>query len=766
MAEGLRSVPPPDAGGSSVGGGSILYAGRRYPIPVGGLSIGRAEENDVVLDGTRVSRFHARVTFQGDDGFVVEDLGSRHGTAINDEPIGPDPRRLSSGDRLSVGDASLRFVTGQETRLSGERLAISATQTVSFSGGRMSLGRDPGNDVVLDDPNVSRFHAEVIPVDGAFEIVDLGSRNGTRVEGRLVQRGPLEVGSEIGIGPFGIRFDGTSLVARDERGTLRLEAEEISITVRARQILAPTSLSIAPGEMVAIIGASGAGKSTLLKAIAGVSSTTTGRITINGQPLATRLTDIGYVPQDDIVHPLLKVVEALRYAGRLRLPRDTTDEELAAAVTRVVDELSLQANTDQLIGSLSGGQRKRTGVATELLARPSLLFLDEPTTGMDPGLETKMMLLFRELAEPTRALVLVTHATKNLALCDRVVVMGRGGVLTFDGPPARALEFFGTETFDGIYDALESRPSVDWSREFEERRAGRSDDGARARRPSEGDRAQPVAGGVFTQTAMLCGRYLKLLSRDHRNLLLLLGQAPVLGLAGVGLFRSGLFDRIGGSASDAIQMLFLMSLTMIWLGSVDAAREIIKERGVLERERAVGLRLSAYVMSKLIVLFGLVAVQTVLNAGVLLIFRPLHEPVSAYLGVFLLLVVTGFAAVGMGLLLSSVASSEDQSMTMLPLALIPQLLFSGTIVTVARMAQPAKSIAYVIFNRWALAGLGTQVGMNGRMAHDPQFARENPFGLHFFNVKLLPAVLIQLGFLAVFTAGIFLLLQRRRAADG
>jgi len=730
-----------------------------------GVTIGRAEDNDIVLDDEQASRRHARVFLRADGACVVEDLGSRHGTFVNDSPVGADGHVLASGDLLVVGGSELRFAAGEETRMASRASEVVRARSVRFNGSRMAIGRDASNDVVLEDPNVSRFHAEVVAADRGIEVVDLGSRNGTRLDGELIHRARLDPGAEIGIGPFGLLFDGASLIARDDHGALVLDARDVTVRAKGKEILKPTSLTISPGEMVAIIGESGAGKTTLLKAIAGVGRIGGGRITINGEPLATRLTDIGYVPQDDVVHGLLTVSEALNYAARLRLPQDASHEEIAEAVTRVLGELSLDGHAQQLIESLSGGQRKRTAVATELLARPSLLFLDEPTTGMDPGLETKMMLLFRELADESRALVLSTHATKNLALCDRVMVMGRGGVLTFDGPPEEALEFFAVETYDGIYDSLEAIPSSDWRSRFQESQAGGPEEAAAepvTDEPQARERSRPVA--ALPQAVMLAGRYAKLLRRDRRNLLLLVGQAPVLGIAAVGLFRSGLFNRIGGDAAGAIELLFLMGLTTIWLGSVDAAREIIKERSVLEREYAVGLRLSAYLISKVTVLWTLVAVQVVLNVGILLLFRPLDEPASVYFAVFGLLIVAGFAAVGMGLLISTVANSEDQSMSLLPLALIPQILFAGTIVTVARMAQPAQTISYVISSQWSLAGLGTQLGMNDRMASDPQFARVNPFGSHFFDVPLAWSLLIQAGFFAAFIAIVSVVLHRRLRA--
>jgi ABC-type multidrug transport system ATPase subunit/pSer/pThr/pTyr-binding forkhead associated (FHA) protein len=739
-----------------------LYAGGRVPIPAGGLTIGRAADSDLVIDSERASRAHARIDADANGpGFTLTDLGSRHGTLLNGELLRDSGRTLSSGDTIEIAGERVRFVSGEVTRLSSRELPVVGTQAVSFAGPNLTIGRDPSNDVVLADPNVSRFHAEVLATDAGVELRDLGSRNGTRLEGELVHRAPIVAGAEIGVGPFRLVFDGSAFLARDDRGSLRLDAQGVAVRVREKQILESATLSLQPGELMAIIGESGAGKSTLLKALAGVTAPTAGRITVNGEPLANRLTDIGYVPQDEIVHGALTVHEALTYAAQLRLPQDASEVEIEAAVQRVLEELALSEHAHTRIGSLSGGQRKRASVAVELLGSPGLLLLDEPTTGMDPGLESRMMNLFRELADRSRGVALVTHATKNLALCDRVVTMGRGGVLTFQGPPAQAREFFGVDDYDGIYTALDETPAREWRARF---------DGAGGPQVGAAPQEQPPAamparrrgrGRASRQARVLTSRYLKLMRRDRRNLLLLLGQAPVLALAGVGLFKTGIFDRPGGRPADAIQLIFLASLVMIWLGAIDGAREIIKERAVFAREYALGTRIGAYLSSKLFVLFGLVAVQTLLYAGLLFAFRPLHSDTSAYLEVFALLIATGFAAVGMGLLISAAVSSEDQAMSFLPLAVIPQLLFAGTIVPVARMAEPAHSLAAIVFARWSLASIGTSLHMNGRIGENAEFARINEFGAHFFNVAFAVGLLIQAAFLAVFLAATVLLLRRR-----
>ena len=203
-----------------------------------------------------------------------------------------------------------------------------------------------------------------------------------------------------------------------------------------------------------------------------------------------------------------------------------------------------------------------------------------------------MMALLRELANDSRAVVVVTHATKNLGLCDKVAVMGRGGNLTYYGSPARgAREFFGVDDYDGIYDALEQRPATEWRERFEQRRRGAAAQPlAGAARAVRTGAAAHAAGRSLPRRACSTSRYLKLLLRDRRNLALLIGQVPLLALANVGLFKSGIFDRPGGSPRDAVQLLFLLVITVIWLGAIDASREIVKERSVLEREAAVGVR--------------------------------------------------------------------------------------------------------------------------------------------------------------------------------
>ncbi len=211
-------------------------------------------------------------------------------------------------------------------------------------------------------------------------------------------------------------------------------------------ILKNISVAFQPREFIVVVGQSGGGKSTLVDAIAGYRPATHGMVLVNGTNIYRNfeavINDIGYVPQRDIIHYELTVYQALDYAARLRMPRDTRKAERHERILEVLDDLDLVERKDTPINKLSGGQIKRVSIGVELLTKPGLFFLDEPTSGLDPGTETAFMHLMRRLADQGRTIVMVTHATKNVMLADKVVFLARGGYLSWFGPPEEALKYF------------------------------------------------------------------------------------------------------------------------------------------------------------------------------------------------------------------------------------------------------------------------------------------------------------------------------------
>jgi ABC-type multidrug transport system ATPase subunit/pSer/pThr/pTyr-binding forkhead associated (FHA) protein/ABC-type multidrug transport system permease subunit len=737
---------------------ALLHAGRRIPIPRSGITIGRGPQCDLTLQSGLVSTVHARIEERG-GGQVLIDLASSTGTYLDGEHFRNAARPLHGGDSIAIGSEIMHFVTTRDTQLPPIEVGPPAS-SLRMDKPRLTLGRDTSNDVVLDHPNVSPQHAEIVVGNNGARLKDLSSGGtGCRVNGRLVSRCFLKTGDELGIGPFRLVFDGELLQQRSQQVGLRLGAEGVCFQVGSKTILQPCTLTVKPGELVAIIGESGAGKSTLIKVMCGVHRASGGRVLVNGEPVGTRLTDIGYVPQDEIVHSLLTVREALAYAAELRLPQDAPVADRDAAIVRVIEEVGLSEHADTRIGRLSGGQRKRTGVASELISQPGLLFLDEPTTGLDPGLEARMMRLFRSLADAGRPVVLVTHATRSLSLCDKVVVMGRGGLLCFDGSPASALEFFGVEYFDDLYVALEDQGAQTWHARFAARSGDEQSNPASQSRPA---RAAPPRL-VGPQTWTLTRRYAKLMRRDGRNLKVLALQVPLLALATALLFRRDVFvdqpistDELAAQmfAGESAQVLFLLVTIAIWFGAICAAREIIKERTVVARELSVGLRLPAYIASKAIVLFALAGAQTICLTVIVVSLRPLHSE-GAGVTLALLLVVTAWVGVAMGLLVSAWVHSEDQAASFIPLILVPQLLFGGAIVPTDQMPAVMQLISRTFVSQWAFAGVGRVIDLNARIDADPQFNQASRYGENFFGVIPPVTLLVLLAFLAIFGLALY-----------
>ena len=248
-------------------------------------------------------------------------------------------------------------------------------------------------------------------------------------------------------------------VAVDRRG-ISIEVDQLSRQVRLRNrnqltLLDAVSFTVAAGELVAIVGPSGAGKTTLLEAVAGTAPASSGSVRYDGVDVYANLSTfrsvLGYVPQDDIIHADLPLERTLRYAARLRLPSSTTAAEVNDAVRDALDAVGLADQAAVRVGSLSGGQRKRASIAVELLTDPHVFFLDEPTSGLDPITSSELIGRLRELANRSATVVFTTHSVDDLAACDRVVCVTRGGRLGFVGTIDEAIELYGVSSVHELY---------------------------------------------------------------------------------------------------------------------------------------------------------------------------------------------------------------------------------------------------------------------------------------------------------------------------
>ncbi|MCK6520730.1 ATP-binding cassette domain-containing protein [Myxococcota bacterium] len=225
-------------------------------------------------------------------------------------------------------------------------------------------------------------------------------------------------------------------------------------------LLDGVGLTLHPGELCGLIGPSGAGKSTLIRCLLGLRAPDGGEVSLAGAP--PRAEGVGYVPQQDAIHRALTPRQALDFAARLRRP-ELGEAARAARVEALAKDVGLEERLDTRIFKLSGGQQKRVSVALELLTEPGLLILDEPTSGLDPGLESRLMELLRRLARQGRAVLVATHATASLPMCDALLVLVAGRVAYF-GPPDEALAFFKAERFGDIFTRLPLRSPEAWAK--------------------------------------------------------------------------------------------------------------------------------------------------------------------------------------------------------------------------------------------------------------------------------------------------------------
>jgi ABC-type multidrug transport system ATPase subunit len=493
---------------------------------------------------------------------------------------------------------------------------------------------------------------------------------------------------------------------------IRIDVNEISRQVRDRNrceltLLDAVSFSITAGELVAIVGPSGAGKTTLLEAIAGVAPATTGSVRLDGIDLhanpGTFRSVLGYVPQDDIIHADLPLQRMLRYAARLRLPSSTAATEVDDAVHQAIDAVGLAEHTDVVVGSLSGGQRKRASIAVELLTDPRVFFLDEPTSGLDPVTSAELIAHLRQLADRSATVVFTTHSADDLAECDRIVFMTRGGRAGFVGTVDEAFEQYGVSSVPELYRRLANPGGTTHATGTAAIAAGPD------ARPRDANRREVASG--FTQWGVLTHRTLETLVRNRLTLAILIGSpALVVGMFAI-LFRPGAFDFQHPSPSSMVMIGFWVVFAAFFFGLTYGLLQICTERTILRRERLVGLRLGAYVASKVTILVPFLILVVVAMLGVLRLLNRLPaRPLSTYTSMGVGLLLCAVAALSLGLLTSATVRNVAQATLALPMLCFPAVLFSGAILPVNLMARAGVALSAVIPSRWAFEAIGHDLG--------------------------------------------------------
>ncbi len=709
------------------------------------------------------------------------------------QAVSPAARSMAGGGPSGPRPTAVPEPAPQRTMFGSFNLA-------DGSGGRAIaiIGRLPACDIVLPYPQVSGRHSSVMrSPDGSLLVSDLGSTNGTYVNGQRLVPGtqvPVRPGTKIFVGPYPVVVDlqGQSISAYVEQehsewsgNLVEIEALDLFLKVPDREnksqdkiLLNHVTFKARPGDLIALMGPSGAGKTTLLTVLNGYLRPTTGEVRVNGENLYAIYDalrgSIGYVPQDDIVHPELTVREAIKYSAQFRLPSDYSAEEIDRRVEQTIKDLGLEQVQNLEIGKpekkvLSGGQRKRVNIALELVTDPALMFLDEPTSGLAADDTVALINLLSDLAKKTGKTIIVTihqPAREEYEKFNLAFIMGFGGEPLYFGPTGKdSYDFFGRyvahkgQSIDNprdMFDLLKLREeefvstgrypnkasarlaaAQEWRKEFY-----RQDNPvyqkmySGVRQPGKPGQSRPQSRAsvpLIRQFSLLLTRYAIVKRRDTAGTVIMLAQAPIIGVLLAAVFSSppaqpnlwcqnavmtleaAVAQAAGhtcelpatrfGPVKDFSGALFFLAVASIWFGTSNAAREIVSEQAIYRRERMVNLSIFNYMMSKFVLLSLLCVVQCTVLLGIAYPSLGLGGgDFGAFPWMLGTMVATAMCSASVGLFLSTVVTSSEAAMALTPIALIPQVVLGGLLVPMTNKSW----LQYVmagIPSRWSFEGM-------------------------------------------------------------
>ncbi len=734
---------------------SIAIAGSQtesYTLDKQKLSYGRGEDNDIVIPSPVVSRNHGyleKTTLGGYQIAVLPEAGNA--VYVDGYPVST-PVALKNDANIRIGGQDPGVMVSM-AYISPSEAFTAITAEINFGDKNIiQIGRAHENDVVLSVPQVSQFHAQIEKVGQRFKVKDLDSTNGTFVNDVQIKTDTwLSQNDTVRIGPYRYVMGVEALAQFDDSADLRVEILGLNKWVRKDlNILQNISLVFQPREFIVVVGQSGGGKSTLVDAIAGYRPATHGQVTVNGTNVYENFEAIrdiiGFVPQKDIIHMELSVFDALDYTAQLRLPPDTTKAERHQRVEEVMETLDIAHRRDNQIMELSGGQQKRVSIGVELLTRPGLFFLDEPSSGLDPGTETALMHLMRQMADQGRSIVLITHATKNVFLADKVVFLARGGFLSWFGPPDEALAFFdqyrserdrrvSEMEFDQIYALLEDTSKgtpEEWAERYQQHPAYQKyiidalgDRGGSVQQSSPmtsvsavETRALPKKQkkvSALRQFFILSKRNIRILMKDRFSLVLMLAASPLMGMMSVLMAKvlgNKPFDFVNGSANDIIISLFLLTIYGVMIGGLSQMREFVKEGEIYKRERLVNLKIFPYVLSKVWVAAALALYQTA--TYIIIHYMAFYMPggILELVLMFITLTLATLAGMMLGLFSSAISPTANAAPLIVILLMLPQIVLAGALVPMP------DAVTGITSTRWALQGFLGITGVGSDIAAD------------------------------------------------
>ena len=716
--------------------------------------IGRDIESDIYI-GSDVVSFHHLIIKQENNEWYIIDNNSKNGTYLNNYKNKLFKEKLKKDDILYL--ATYKLNTNKIFNLIyNQEESIQKVQKVNINKTKILIGRNPDCDILIEHPNISWHHAKIVKENSQYFIYDLNSTNGTFINKNFVKdKQEIKENDKITLGIYSFIFkienNKNLTLINIEKDGVRIDVKNISLIIKTKDknnetidkiLLDDISFTIFPSEMVGLMGLSGAGKTTLLKVLSGYSKPTNGEVFINGHNVYKNYNRIknfiGYVPQEDIIHPELTVYRALFYSSKLRLSKDVNDEEINNRIDEILQDLGISETKNTLIGSpntekgISGGQRKRVNIAMELLADPELLFLDEPTSGLS-SVDTKVVMdKLKELSDKGKTIILTIHqpSLANYKKMDDIIILTHGELAYFGSNYPESIKFFNqNSTSQDILNDPDNallglnegeKHKHEWKNIYKKSDINRKFVQDRAKDMIKSDVNSFSKGNnssLFSQFKTLTYRYLNIKLQDKVNTGILLIQSPLIALLLLLLFAGTGYIKY---QEDPNILLFILIISAIWFGVINSVREIVSEKAIYERERLMGLKLISYILSKFLILTILSFIQVVLLIYIVNFAIPLNLNI---LNIIFLIFITTLSGLGIGLFISAIAKSEAQALALVPIILLPMIIFAGGMIPIKDMPTnkyylDAYRISFLMPTRWTLEEVIREFDNNGSLKEE------------------------------------------------
>lgn len=674
------------------------------------ITIGRGSSG-ISIDNPQVSRKHV-ILKQENNSIFFKDV-STNGCFLNGQRVSANVWTLLAADVVLdlVNDGSINLYRPSATKIEGEKK--SELIELLRQKPTVSIGRSSACDIVLADRQISRLHATIEKVGDRIFVTD-HSLNGTFINGkRIVKKQELKSDDVlmIGLHQYSIAHE-----TKDFSKEIAISVNEVSLTFSNGTIgVHPASFSVIKEKMVALMGPSGCGKSTLIQLLNGVYAPSSGEVRLFGLPVKSNFEllkqFIGYVPQDNIVHEDLTINEALFYAAKLRLGNHFDTVELSERIEEVLTILNIHDDNlrNQPIKKLSGGQKKRVSIAVELLTQPKILFLDEPTSPLDPETIEEFLKSLRKLCELGTTVVMVTHKPEDLTFMDEVVFMGKGGYVVYQGSITNIQQHFMCERLPQVYHKVSDLSQAkSYYQQFNSQGRNTSKAASTSIKQFEAPNQD-----FFYQFWWLFRRNITLKVNNKQNLMIAFSQPVIIGFLVLLVFPY-LIEKQENLKVGNIGVLFITALSVIWFGISNSVKEIVGEQSIYKREHYFNLAIIPYLASKTAVLFLITTIQAILFFSILLLGLPSFSEPELQL---VFLSVLGLSSVTFGLLLSAWSKNTEAVMTMLPAALIPQIVLAGIVQPLDNKL--TEILSYFSLGRWGTEGLARIQDRLNQLADSP-----------------------------------------------